>query len=732
MRPRLVIRLTSVSGQICRLSKSKSFGVALLAFGISMCRATAIAGPTDGASGPALTGKIAAGNVDAERIRQDARVGANWMLGGRTFSAQRFSPLRQINDRTVPELGVAWSSDIPSPDGLEATPIVVDGAIYISGSQDMVEALDAGTGRLIWRWRPAHLDLTHIFAAWAGRINRGVAVWKGKVFVATADCRLFALSASEGARIWETRTCDPSQGYGIDGVPLVVKNMVVIGNGGADFGAARGYVSAYDIETGRLIWRFYTVPGDPSKGVNNEPILQSAARTWKGKEWWKNGGGNAWESIVYDPELNQVYFGTDTDSVPVGQNGDALFTNSIVALEADTGRFRWAYQEVPNDVWDYDATTPIIQADLMIKGKMRKVLMQAPRDGFFYVIDRQTGKLLAANPFVKVTWASRIDLGTGRPVLTRYARFYLNRRRSALLWPGVEGAHNWQSMSFSPLTGLVYTPAINAPSLYYMNHSEAEWKMYLPGRRAKVQPDGRLIAWDPVRNKPRWSIRLKYPYNGGTLATAGNLVFEGTAQGVFTARRATDGRLLWSEPVVSATQAAPVTYLYQGKQYVLLPVGASGDARLYVPEYGDPPSANGPARLIAFSLGARGIVPRGVNRKPSQPKPPPQTASPAVIARGKALFMRTEGCWLCHGAQLNVPAGASAPDLRYLPSAIFSAWNQIVIGGALGKSAGMPSFQGELSPSDAQAIRAFVIDQAWKLYESEHHEPGSSRTHAHK
>lgn len=698
----------------------------LLPLALFCCRVALAAAPVTGSLNSLQMENSAAGNVNAERVHADVDEGANWLLRGRTYTAQRFSPLRQISDRSIRSLGVAWSADVPSPSGIEATPVVVDGIIYISLDQDVVEAIDAGTGRLIWRWDPPNLDLTHYFTSWASRVNRGVAVWKGKVFIGTADCRLFALSATTGRQIWEVRNCDPAQGYGSTGAPLVAKDMVIMGNAGADYGAVRGYVSAYDASTGRLIWRFFTVPGNPAKGFE-QPELAWAAKTWKGEDWWRHAGGNVWDDIEYDPELNRVYFGTDTDTVSMGQNGDALFTNSIVALDADTGRYLWHYQEVPNDVWEYNATTPIILADLTIRGHQRKVLLQAPRDGFFYVLDRETGRLLSADPFVKVTWASRIDLASGRPVLSRDARLYRDAGRSTVLWPGGEGAHNWQSMSFSPLTGLVYIPALNAPGIYDVDRGTPDVKPYVPSPTAKVQPEGRLVAWDPLARKVRWFVKMRYPYNGGTLVTAGNLVFQGTAEGIFTARRATDGRLLWSMPVVTATQAPPVTYEYHGNQYVLLPVGPSGDVR-YLPEYGAPPSANGPSRLIAFALGAHGSVPRGVIAKPAQPMPPRQFASAAVIERGRELFT-SAGCLYCHGANMNVPAGGRVPDLRYLPPEIFSSWDQIVLGGAL-SAAGMPAFgsgklpmTGEvkpLSPDDAQAIRAFVIDQAWKLYDSTH------------
>jgi quinohemoprotein ethanol dehydrogenase len=675
----------------------------LIALTFLVCGQTAVAGATT------------AGDVTGQRLQADASVGSNWMMYGRTYNEQRFSPLKQINADNVRRLGIAWSIRPPSPDGLSTTPIVVDGVIYMSGSQDLVEALDAGSGRTLWSWRPASLDLTHPFVDWTSRFNRGVALWKGSVFIATGDCRLFALSAATGREIWEVKNCDPTQGYGSDGAPRVAKNMVLIGSGGADTGA-RGYVSAYDTRTGRLLWRFYTVPGDPAKR-SEQPILKMAAKTWQGKEWWKTGGGTVEDSIVYDPELNRVYFGTDT-AIPWGQiKGDALFTCSIVAVDADTGRYLWHYQEVSDDAWDYEATAQIVLTNLTIGGKPRKVLMQAAKDGFFYVLDRETGKLLSATPFVKVTWASRVDPVTGRPVLTPDAQYYLHPNGKTLLWPGIEGARFWQAISFSPLTGLVYIPALNTPSFYNMDQGGLEIRLYFPPPSARIQPEGRLIAWDPVAQRARWSARLKYPFNGGTLVTAGNLVFEGTAEGVFTAHRATDGRLVWSMPVVTATQAPPVTYLYHGTQYVLLPVGPSGDVRA-VPEYGDPPSANGPSRLIAFALGAHGTIPKGLIEKPPQPTPPPRVGSSTVIALGDKLYNGV-GCVLCHGMQMDVEAGGTVPDLRYLPQAAYANWNGIVIDGARA-AAGMPPFKGALSPSDAQAIRAYVIDQAWKLYDSTH------------
>lgn len=659
-----------------------------------------------------------AGQVDARRMHDDASTGDNWLMYGRTYSEERFSPLTEINDRNVKDLGLAWSADIASPDGLSATPIVVDGVIYLSGGLGLVAALDATTGKELWSFRPDHLDLKAFFSSWTSRFNRGVAVWKGRVFVATGDCRLFAIDAATGKPVWEVKNCDVGLGYGSTGAPRVAKDMVLIGNSGADAGA-RGYVSAYDADTGTLKWRFFTVPGNPANGFE-QPILKEAAKTWMGEEWWKTGGGSAWDSIVYDPELNQVYIGTDS-SLPWGEKkGDSLFTNSIVAVDADTGAYRWHYQETPADAWDFNATMQMVFTNLTIDGKPRKVLMQAPKNGFFYVLDRVNGALLAADNFVQVNWASRVDLSTGRPVENPQARYYSNKDRQAEIYPFVDGAHNWQAMSFSPKTGLVYIPAIDVPTTFYKSGGEGLGavgvKFYFPKPGEKAKPLGRLIAWDPVGKKAHWSIPMEYAFNGGTLATAGNLVFQGTAAGVFTARDARTGKLLWNMPVVSATQAPAVTFRRQGKQYVLLPVGASGVSRAYIPEYGNPRSARGPSRLLAFALGAKGSVPPGLLPELELPKPPDQFASAEVIAKGAKLY-EEQSCFVCHGVRVNVGQGGTFRDLRYSSAYTHANWNDIVLGGQR-ETLGMPSFKGMMSAEDAQAIRAFVIQKAHQLYDS--------------
>jgi len=661
--------------------------------------------------------------VDGERMRVEETTGENWLSYGRTYSEQRFSPLTQINDHNVHKLGLAWSADIVSPDGLASTPIVVDGVIYLSGELGLVTALDAESGKEIWGYRPQHLNLAHLFASWTSRINRGVAVWQGRVFVATGDCRLIALDAAKGTQVWEVTQCDVNASYGSTGAPRVVKGMVLIGNAGADEGA-RGYVSAYDAQTGSLKWRFYAVPGDPAKGFE-QPALKMAARSWKGKDWWKSGGGSAWDSITYDPELNLVYFGTDGSYPVEGQGwsgrGDSLFTNSVVAVDADTGEYRWHYQETPADCWDYNSTPQLIQADLHIGGRQQKVLLHAPKNGFFYVLERRTGKLLSAEKYVPVTWASRIDLQTGRPVEMPEARFYNNANGRATVLPYIDGAHSWEAMSFSPETGLVYIPAAEVSMEYSLGQGKGlgstQYQWQLPSAD-KPQSLGVLLAWDPVAQKARWSVRMKYAINGGTLSTAGDLVFQGTAEAKLNAYSALDGKLLWSAPTGSATQAAPITFRLRDEQYILLPVGASGVVRTYSPQYGNPPGSRGPTRLLAFKLAGTGPLNTDLIPALNIPEPPRQFGTPEQIQRGQRLYNESD-CFLCHGLELEMAQGGTLRDLRALPPAFHEQWNAILLEGRF-SSLGMPSFKDSLTPDDAAAIHAYVISKEIEAWQKQH------------
>src|SRR5687768_1193470 len=539
---------------------------------------------------PVATASVKPARVDATRIVQADQDPGNWLTHGRTYSEQRFSPLAKIDAGNVKQLGLAWFVDLDTHRGQEATPLIIDGVLYSTSAWSKVQAIDAATGRQLWQYDPKVPGETGVKAC-CDTVNRGVAAYDGKLFLGTLDGRLVALDAATGNEVWSVVTVDQTKAYTITGAPRVIKGKVIIGNGGAEFGV-RGYISAYDAQSGKMLWRFYTVPGDPSKPFE-APILEQAAKTWRG-EWWKlGGGGTVWDSMAYDPELDLLYIGTGNGS-PWNQQyrspggGDNLFLSAIVALQPDTGDYVWHYQSTPGETWDFTATQHIVLADLTIEGQPRKVLMQAPKNGFFYVVDRTNGQLISAKPFVPVNWASEIDLKTGRPVENPAARF-MNPKEPALVMPGPYGAHNWHPMSFSPQTGLVYLPAQEL-GMAYLHDSKFK------GRplgfnigidvTAVMMPDdpqiraaalatvrGSLKAWDPVTQQEKWSVQHPGAWNGGVLSTAGNLVFQGNVGGDFVAYNAADGTKLWSFPAQTGIVAAPATYAIGDEQYVVVLAG---------------------------------------------------------------------------------------------------------------------------------------------------------------
>jgi quinohemoprotein ethanol dehydrogenase len=681
-------------------------------------------------------------SVTAARVVNANSDPGNWMTHGRTYDEQRFSPLNEINAHNVSGLKLAWFYDLDTHRGQEATPLVIDGVMYFSTAWSKVFALNAATGKLIWSYDPK------VPGEWAVNaccdvVNRGVAAWNGKIFVGTLDGRLIAIDAATGKLVWEKLTIDRNFRYTITGAPRVVKGKVIIGNGGAEMGV-RGYVSAYDADTGIMVWRFYTVPGDPSKPFENA-AMERAAKTWTG-EWWKwGGGGTVWDSMAYDPKLDLLYIGTGNGApwnqkFRSPQGGDNLFLASIVALRPDTGEYVWHYQETPGEVWDYTSNQHIVLADIMIEGQPRKVLLHAPKNGFFYVLDRTNGTMISAKPYTYINWATSINLKTGRPIETAMARYPGDD--PAPIVPGPLGAHSWQPMSFSPLTELVYIP-VNDAGFKYKSPDDFQSRELAPNygvdvvasgmpQDAKIKKailntiKGKLLAWDPVRQKSVWTIDWPGPWNGGLLSTAGNLVFEGTAGGNFEAYRADTGEKLWSSSAQTGVIAAPVTYTVNGEQYVAVLAGWGGVFPLIAGEVsfrsGRVPNIS---RMLVYKLGGKASLPPVPEYTAPVLKPPAATAKAEEVSRGEHIFQRY--CAECHGDV--AVSGGVIPDLRYssaLPSdQLFSS---IVLGGLLKKN-GMVSFAKELSADDVKAIRSYVIYRANQTVQEQQSQMGLATKH---
>ncbi|MFI4966656.1 MAG: PQQ-dependent dehydrogenase, methanol/ethanol family [Caulobacterales bacterium] len=692
-------------------------------------------GVTWGASIAAASGRTAghpfgAAAVDSARQLAADREPGTWMSAGRTYSEQRYSPLTGIDRANVAKLGLAWYGDIDTERGQEATPVVVDGVLYVTSAWSMVKAYDAATGKKLWEYDP-RIDRANGQVACCDVVNRGVAAWKGRIYLGALDGRLIALDGRTGKVAWSVQTTDPKQPYTITQVPRLVKGMVIIGNGGAEY-TCRGYVSAYDAATGKLKWRFYTVPAAPGDPTNT-PELQKALATWHGDFWKYGGGGTVWDSILYDPKTDLIYFGAGnglswSQEIRSPGGGDNLFVSSVIAVNPQTGKYVWHYQEVPGDEWDYDAANPLMTADLKIGGVVRHVLMQAPKTGFFYVWDAATGKLISAEKFAPANWALKIDLATGRPVENPEVRY--TEQKAAIVYPAPLGAHNWHPMAFSPRTGLVYIPVTesstgfqSAPAKGFavkervyntgtVSFSDKITSLYgQPGARPRGNIRSYLLAWDPVAQKEAWRAPDKDYGAHGAMVTAGDLVFSGDWSGRFSAYDARTGAKLWSAPVQADVVAAPSTYTVGGVQYVALLVGARGlppgQARTSAV------SANN-SRLLVFKLGGTVQLPTapvaGVAVSPRRLDPPLLTGTNEQVIDGQSAYGRY--CSGCHGS--GGVADKSIPDLRYSPVLKdLSAWNAIVLEGAR-KDKGMVSFKSVLADGQAEAIFHYIISQANK------------------
>lgn len=671
----------------------------------------------------------AGATVTGERIINADDEPQNWLSHGRDYAEQRYSPLAAISDNNVNQLGLAWFTETGSRRGLEATPLVVDGRMYLTLSWSVLLALDAATGEELWRYDPK-VDRKRGYYACCDVVNRGAAVWGDKVYFGAFDGRLIALDAASGRLLWETQTVDLSQPYSITGAPRIIKGKVIIGNGGADFGV-RGYVSAYDADNGQLIWRFYTVPGDPANGFENE-AMQLAAQSWSGQWWTLGGGGTVWDSMAYDPELDLLYIGVGNGSPwnaelrsPGG--GDNLFLSSIVALRPEDGRYVWHYQTTPGEQWDYTATQHILLADLSIDNAVRKVLMQAPKNGFFYLIDRENGQLISAQPYARVNWASHIDLDTGRPVRTDKAD-YQSRPRYVL--PSQVGGHNWHPMAYEPRYGLVYIPVMEQGYRFRPQQPFTPMRGLNTGLDL-IQPSpgpdqlraslramhhGSLVAWDPLLQKARWRVDLHKPWVGGVLATAGNLVFMGHPEGYLSAYRSDIGEEVWRGETQVGVMAAPISYSVAGEQYIAVAAGWGGSAGQYsAPERDQQPASNG--RVLAFKLGAQTPLPDLV-RKPSLAKPERVAADQVSLSTGEQLY--SLHCGRCHG--FGAHSQSRIADLRYLSPAKHRQFEAIVRGG-LYADQGMAAFNDLLSSVETEAIRQYILARANAEYELQQQSP---------
>lgn len=653
----------------------------------------------------------------------DTSDGADWAGYGRTFGEQHYSPLEEVDARTVGRLGLAWSVDIDDGN-MASVPIAVDGVVYTATGYSVVRAIDAKTGRVLWTYSPKAAEAAgpKLRAGWG---SRGLAYWGGRIYVGTQDGRLIALEARTGKPAWSVMTVGKDDLRFISGAPRLFDGKVIIGHGGADSSAIRGYVTTYDAKTGRQLWRFHIVPGNPAEGFENKAMAM-AAKTWAG-QWWKyGGGGTVWNAISYDPETNLVFLGTGNGSpwnhrVRSAGRGDNLFLSSIVALDADTGDYRWHYQTNPGESWDYNAAMDMALADLKIGGVDRKVLMTAPKNGFFYVLDRTTGKLISAEPITRVTWASRIDLATGRPVEAPGLRY--PDGTAFILSPGSMGAHSWQPMAYSPKAALAFVPIITRTSTFDDRGIEpGHWRRTpgngfdvaanvdaVPRKKDPSEGTSSLLAWDPVRQRAAWRVATPGPWNGGVMATSGGLVFQGQLDGRFVARAAATGRALWSFDAQAPMLGAPISYTAGGRQYITVLTGIGTSATVLGPElqqFGIDARTQS-RRILTFTLDGKAALPPNRNVLGPIADDPDFQPAAGMEWRGAETYGRR--CTQCHG--INGASGGMVPDLRRSTvPASREAFDAIVRGGVL-VSRGMPAFE-ELSPGEVEDARYFIRLQA--------------------
>lgn len=674
------------------------------------------------------------GKVDTQRIADAEKTPQDWLTYGGTYEEQRFSRLTKISADNVGQLGLAWSYDMKTPRGVESTPIVVDGMMYVSGPWSKVYALNAKTGEEVWAYDPK-VPGEKAADGCCDVVNRGVAVYKGKVYVGAFDGRLIALDAKNGDVVWEKQTTDKNKPYTITGAPRAFKDKIIIGNGGSELGV-RGYVTAYNADSGKEEWRFYITPNPekkPDGAASDEAFEKIGNVTWGDTGAWTTdgGGGTAWDSLVYDEVNDQVLIGTGNASPyndkirdPEG-NGDNLFLSSILALDADTGAYKWHFQETPRDNLDFTATQPMVIADLPVgdNGQNRRVIMHAPKNGFFYVVDAATGKFISGKAYAEQTWATGLD-ENGRPIVAEGVHNF--DKQPFLSKPAPAGAHNWHPMAYSPKTGLVYIPTQQMQQLIEPRpggpKESLKWNLgynfaaglpptYPKGALQQIRAGitGALVAWDPVKQEARWTVNYPKPFNGGLLVTDTNLLFQGDTMGTFYAYDATSGKELWKMNLKSGIQSPPITYEIDGEQYVAVTTGWGGSWALNWGLAWDNPVPPDVGRVFVFKIGGKGAVPEPMNiAVQATPKAESFGTQQQVMA---GLQNYSENCMVCHGP-LAISSGV-VPDLRWSGvTANKDTWTQVVLAGIL-KNNGMPDFSKQLTPEEAETIRAYVLDQAW-------------------
>jgi alcohol dehydrogenase (cytochrome c)/quinohemoprotein ethanol dehydrogenase len=638
-----------------------------------------------------------------------------WTRNGGDADEQRYSKLNQVTVDNVGQLGLAWYAEIPERGGYQSTPLVIDGVIYMTAPWSSLYAFDARSGKQLWKVDPQAPREIAATSICCNISNRGAAYADGKIIWGTIDGRLMAVDAKTGQKVWEARVADPKQFYSITGAPRIADGLVFIGVGGSEF-YTRGFLVAHDVKTGKQVWKFYTVPGDPAKGADgaaSDDVMPMAAKTWNGKWWEKGGGGSTWDGIVYDPKSDLVIFGTGNGlpwpaALRSPGGGDNLFTSSIVAVHAKTGKYKWHYQATPMDGFDFDNTAPLTLADIKVDGQLKHVVMQAPKNGVFYVIEAATGKVVSADPYVpKINWALGFDKANNwKPILNPEANY---GKTGKGFWVLPSQAHVWYPQSFNPQTGLMYFSARRGVASFYaeeggriLGNQMVDVAQGHPpeGKRPAVEnPGAYLLAWDPVARKVAWEQR-EGSGSAGTLTTAGNLVFQGIPGKKFAAFRADTGEKVWAVDTQGNVVPGPVTYTIDGVQYLAVISSASTGFA----------AAAGKNRLLVYKLNGAVQLPPAPPQAPLVLNPPPDFGDAAMHARGQDLYQRN--CTGCHEGgrifsgfpDLNYTIALNAPDL----------FKSIVVDGALAEN-GMISFKNSLKPEDAEAIRSFLTARANEL-----------------